>query len=256
MSSAVTGKSNCTAAPLVDFFIIGAQKSGTRALASFLKQNPDIGMSKATRPEPRYFDTLGSSSPNPDYSQYYIHFSRESLSRVTGDSTPSYLFFPWAIPAIHRYNTNAKLIAILRNPVERAYSQWNMQIEMGRESRDFISALVNEVKYCRANQYHRNYSYVRRGFYFEQITRVFDVFPRNQCLILRNEELRESHSETMDRVFRFLNVRPIKTLTQQIVHSRSYPPMPGPAERALKRLFHKDIECLEALLSWDCAAWK
>lgn len=242
--------------PSVDFFVIGAQKSGTRALASFLKQNPDIGMSKPSRQEPHYFDKLGMNAPNPDNSRYHTHFTHESLAKTTGDSTPSYIFYPHAIPAIHRYNPNAKLIALLRNPADRAYSQWNMQVETGKEVRDFVSALGNEAKYCRAGKYHRNFSYVRRGFYYKQISHIFSVFPRNQCLILRNEEMRDNHSTTMDRVFQFLNVRPIEELTREIVHSRSYSPMPKTAKRALKRIFRKDIESLEGLLGWDCSAWK
>jgi len=131
-----------------------------------------------------------------------------------------------------------------------------MQVEMGKEEREFISALENEAKYCRTGECHRNYSYVRRGLYYKQVSHIFSVFPRNQCLILRNEELRDDHSKTMDRVFQFLNVKPIEALTQEIVHSRSYPPMPKPAERAMKRLFRNDIESLEDLLGWDCSAWK
>lgn len=241
---------------LVNFFIVGAQKSGTRALVSFLKQNPDIRMSKTSRPEPRYFDTLKLEAKNPDYSRYHAYFSHDSLTKTTGDSTPSYIFFPQAVPAIHRYNPDAKIICMLRNPTDRAYSQWNMQVEMGKEPRDFISALENEAKFCRNNQLHRNYSYVRRGFYYQQISHIFNVFPRNQCLILRNEELRDNHSKTMNRVFQFLNVRQIEAPTQEFVHSGLYPPLPVSAERALKRLFRKDIECLENLLDWDCSTWK
>ena len=131
-----------------------------------------------------------------------------------------------------------------------------MQVGMGKESRGFISALENEAKYCRKNELHRNYSYVRRGFYYQQILHIFNVFPRDQCLILRNEELRNNHSKTMKSVFRFLNVRQLEMPTQEIVHSRLYPPPPVSAERALKRLFRNDIECLENLLDWDCSAWK
>jgi len=241
---------------LVDFFIVGAQKSGTRALASFLKQSPHIGLSKTSRPEPRYFDTLNTERKNPDYSRYHAHFTDDSLARITGDSTPSYLFYPQAIPAIRRYNPEAKIICILRDPTERAYSQWNMQVEMGKESRSFIAALKNEAKYCRKNELHRNYSYVRRGLYYQQILHVFSCFPRDQCLILRNEELRQSHSKTMADVYRFLNLRQIELPVQEIVHSRRYPAPPVSAERALRRYFRKDIECLEKLLGWDCSAWK
>jgi len=248
----MSGKKNT----LVDFFIVGAQKSGTRALASFLKQSPEVGLSKAGRPEPRYFDTLNVKIENPDYSRYHAHFTHDSLSRITGDSTPSYIFYPQAIPAIHRYNPDAKIICILRDPTERAYSQWNMQVGMGKESRSFIEALKNEATYCRKNELHRNYSYVRRGLYHRQILHVFDVFPRDQCLILRNEELRHNHYKTMNDVFRFLNVKQVEIPAQEIVHSRRYPPPPASADRALKRFFRKDIEDLEKLLGWDCSAWK
>jgi hypothetical protein len=246
--------------PMVDFVVAGTQKSGTRALAHFLSQHPDIGLSLKTRPEPHFFDWILKESyeviPPDAYQKYYNFFAQEALAKVTGDITPNYLYDTGSLARIRAYNPAMKVIVLLRNPIERAYSQWVMQTEMGRETRAFLPALLHEFRTFRAIGQHKNFSYVQRGFYDGQIARLQRLFPQEQCLILRTESLQEDHAKTLRLVFDFLGVSPIKIPPPEQVHARDYAPMSPYARRLLKSVFGLDIQRLEARLGWDCSAWQ
>ncbi len=126
---------------MVDFVVAGAQKCGTRALGHFLSQNLEIGLSLENRIEPHFFDWI-LKKVVPDnatkiYNYYHGMFSPRALSLVTGDITPNYLYCTEALARIRAYNPAMKVIVLLRNPIDRAYSQWVMQVEMGKEIRAF-----------------------------------------------------------------------------------------------------------------------
>ncbi len=246
--------------PRVDFVVAGVQKSGTRALGSFLAQHPDIGLSRKDRPEPHFFDSV-SSKPGQliapaTYQMYHDMFTPEALGKVTGDITPNYLYDTESLARIRAYNPAMKIIVLLRNPIDRAYSQWVMQVETGRETRAFLPALMHEFLTLHTIGHHRNFSYVQRGFYDRQIARLQSLFPADQCLILRTEALRDDHAETMRRVFGFLGVSPVSTPPPAQVHTRDYAPMSPWTRHLLRLVFNRDIQRLEARLGWDCSAWR
>ena len=251
--------SPATQRPKVDFVVAGAQKSGTRALAHFLSEHPEIGLSRKSRPEPHFFDWGLNKSGRviaPEcYQKYHEMFTHEALARVTGDITPNYLYDTQSLARIRDYNTAMKVVVLLRNPVDRAYSQWVMQVEMGRETRAFLPALMHEFRIFSAIGQHKNFSYVQRGFYDGQIARLQSLFPQEQCLILRTENLRDNHADTLSQVFGFLGVSPINLPPSKGVHERDYAPMPPYARRLLQSVFRRDIRRLETRLGWDCSAW-
>jgi hypothetical protein len=108
------------------------------------------------------------------------------------------------------YNPDLKLIVILRNPITRAYSHWNMQRSRNVEPLPFWEAIQKERDRCReALPYqHRLYSYVDRGFYSEQLRRLWTYFPKEQVLVLRTEDLRNSPLEFLEEVCGFLGIDP------------------------------------------------
>lgn len=250
---------SATQQPLVNFVVAGAQKSGTRAIANFLSQHPEIGLSQKTRPEPHFFD-WGFKGPEPDaasdrHQKYHAMFTHESLAQVTGDITPAYLYCTDALSRIRAYNPAMKIIVILRNPIDRAYSQWVMQTETGRETRAFLPALMHEFRTFHTVGQHRNFSYVQRGFYDGQIARLQNLFPPEQCLILRTEDLLNDHTKTLLRVFTLLGVSTMNFPPPDLVHSRNYPPISPYVRRILKAVFRRDIRRLEVRLDWDCSSW-
>ncbi len=240
----------------VDFVVAGAQKSATRALGRFLSQHPEIGLTRDEILEPHFFDQKELFNSHINFDVYHDYFSPESLAKTTGDITPNYLYWKTAIPNIRIYNPDMKIIVLLREPAQRAYSQWVMQIESGKEQSRFLWALLKEPFRWIVHGQHRNYSYIQRGYYSRQVKRLYAYFPKEQCLILRTKDLREDHNKTMHRVFQFLGVESCDIPKPETIHSRTYTPIHKLSKSLLKLLFRRDIVRLEKILKWDCSEWK
>ena len=121
----------------VDFVIGGTQKGGTSALDSFLRQHPEICM-PATRKELHFFDR---EAENTDYNAYHANFDPKPAHRVIGEASPIYMYWKTAPSRIWNYNPKMKWIVALRNPVERAFSAWNMETKRGKEKLSFAEAI-------------------------------------------------------------------------------------------------------------------
>jgi len=241
----------------VNFIICGAQKSGTTALDSYLRQHADICM--APRKEVHFFDHEENFLDNNlDYSGYHSVFNRESSHRLVGESTPVYMYWHDAPKRIWQYNSDIKLIVLLRNPIDRAYSSWNMLFSENRESLSFWEAIQTESERCReALPYqHRLYSYIDRGFYLEQLRRLWRFFPREQVLVLKSEELRENSTEIIQKVFDFLGIEALPKMKFKNKHSTPYVSTMSKREKDyLISIFEYEIKALERVLGWDCSDW-
>ena len=210
---ALSGEPGQGATRMVDFVVAGVQKGGTSALAHFLSQHPALAM--ASR-EGHIFDS-------PDYSEdwtpeeidvrYARRIERRPAAAACGESTPLYLFLPDVAAELHRYNPAMKVIVILRDPVERALSHYAMERGRGNEHRPLWIALLAERRRLRRcpdprapESAARRHSYRSRGLYGVQLRNLFAVFPPNQVLVLRSEDLLRRHDETLKNVFAFLGV--------------------------------------------------
>jgi hypothetical protein len=209
----------CTARKrsLPNFIIIGAQRCGTTSLYRYLTQHPNIRSS--TKKEIHYFDV--------NYQKglwwYRMHFPLKTSSRenfVTGEASPYYLFHPHVPKRITQVLPKVKLIALLRNPVDRAISNYFNQVKKARETLSFDRAIEDEEERTREElnkllkhefydsvQY-RWYSYKKRGIYIDQIKRYHKYFNHDQILILKSEEFFENIYGTLREVFKFLEVNP------------------------------------------------
>jgi hypothetical protein len=220
----------------VNFIIAGTQKGGTTALAKFLTQHPQICMAPVK--EVHFFDydrnyyapdtldnsqhslsvgSVGSdvSGRKPNYDYYHSFFPNYSDQPAVGEATPIYMYLPWVAPRLHAYNPNMKLILILRNPIDRAYSHYHMELARQWEWLPFPVAIRLEPLRLRLafnpeaeRSPIRTHSYVDRGFYSRQIQNLLKYFDRQNLLILLNEELQSHHAETLKRVYEFLQVDP------------------------------------------------
>ena len=242
--------------PKVTFLIIGAQKAGSTALDQCLRQHPDIGM--AAVKEVHYFDDEERfRNGTNDHTAYEAHFP--TGKRFLGEATPIYLWWKPACERIHRYNPAMKLIAVLRDPVERAFSHWNMEFNRGAEVRDFRSSIQAELdRRARVpNEQHRVVSYLGRGFYAEQIERFHRSFDRRQLLCIKYEDLREDPQPQIARIFDHIGALPLPDplLPSQLnkgLYSRS---LDMETRQELREIFGPDIRRLERLLGWDLSAW-
>lgn len=194
-----------------------------------------------------------------DHATYHTNFDPGRAGSVVGEATPVYMYWYAAPRRVWEYNSEMKWILLLRNPIERAYSHWNMERSRGAECLPFLEALKRERERCRAAlpEQHRVFSYADRGFYSEQIRRLWHLFPAAQTLILKSEELQGSPAETLDRVCDFLGVGEMPAATYEMKHVGNYRSAMSDVEREyLKDVFAVEIGALEKLLGWDCGDWR
>jgi hypothetical protein len=241
----------------LDFVLAGAQKSGTTALHYFLSRHPNITM--GDQQEIHFFDNDALFVSEVDYEELHKHYPPLAPSNIGGDCTPSYIYHAPAAERIWRYNPKIKLLILLRNPVDRAFAHWNMQRFRGREPLDFFDAVREEKTRIagapRAQA--RRFAYVDRGFYGQQLVRLFKFFPREQVKAVKFEEFRDKQRETLTSIFSFLGLEPLRSV-------RSKDRNVVPYERAMNweeqiflyNHFAEDITQVEQLLGWDCSDWK
>ena len=203
---------------LPDLIIIGAQKSGTSSMYKYLCQHPQIIPSY--KKEVHYFD--GGLNPNENNYEkglkwYRAHFPLKKLMGVhkrTFEASPLYIFNPLVPKRIYHILPNVKLIAILRNPTERAISHYFHEKRGGYEKLPIMEALKEEekrLKYVISDKEYRSdvfihYSYKKRGLYKEQIERYLKYFNLQHFIILSSEEFFSEPGKTLRQVFRFIGV--------------------------------------------------
>lgn len=251
----------------VNFLIVGAQKGGTTALAHFLSTHPDVCMAPAK--EVHFFDDPGMR--DSDWAgdliadRYREHFENFSGQRRIGEASPTYMFLPGVPERMIRYNPSMKLIAILREPADRAVSHYEHARRLKHESLPFVPALLLEpLRLLRARHDHgersslRRHSYVSRGQYALQVRSLWTVFPREQILFLRTEELANQHHDTLLRVYRFLDLEPPSALPgPETIHSflRRHS-VPSWSRRWVSRRCLASTVELERSLGWNLRGWK
>ena len=241
----------------VDFVIGGTQKGGTSALDSFLRQHPEICMPE-TKKELHFFDREEEFRGKPDYEKYHAHFDPKPQHRVIGEASPIYMYWETAPYRIWSYNPKMKWILVLRNPVERAFSAWNMETKRGTEKLTFQDAVEHEAQRCREALplQHRVFSYIDRGFYAHQVRRLFNIFGENNCLILLNEELRTDHQKTLRAVFDFFEVDDSFVPPGASVFEHEYSDkIDNALYSRLIDIFYFDIKELERQLKRDLSSW-
>lgn len=240
----------------VQFLVIGSQKSGTSALDKYLRENPIIEM--AAKKEVHFFDNEENFKDGANYEKYYQYFS-DNKNSIKGESTPIYMYWASSIRRIYEYNPKMKVIAILRNPIERAFSQWNMERDRGTDTVDFATAIRTEGNRCREALpfQHRCYSYIDRGFYSEQIRRIWRYFPQDQTLFIKYENFKKNPQQTLNEISNFLNVPPFNKIKEKIVNKRPYINKMAEKDRIyLESIFCHDIKQLELMLNWNCSNWR
>lgn len=211
-------------------------------------------------PRRHFFDDekrYAAGHVNYDILHEGIRLKRNTL--VTGSVTPIYTYWKPALERIRDYHPGIKLIVLFRNPVDRAFSQWNMNRDREREKMKFLDAIEEEISqrgHPEAPQPRRT-SYLDRGFYTDQIERLFRFFPREQLKIIKFENLRENTPAVVNDVFTFLGVPPLPKIQNKEQNKIPYPRRMSPEERRyICGQFAADIERVEELLGWDCSDWK
>lgn len=200
-----------------NFIILGAAKSGTTALYHYLKQHPQIYLSPVKETEFFAFEGEELNFQGPKdlprlsittLADYQAQFEGVERETAIGEASPVYLYSSKASQRIHNYLPDAKLIVILRNPIERAYSQFLMFVRDNREPlTDFMQA-VNEEETRIKQNWAWGWHYLQVGLYHQQLTRYFDLYQPEQIKIYLYEELKNDPNYIVKDIFNFLEVEP------------------------------------------------
>ena len=187
---------------LPDFLVLGTQKGGTTTLQQLLIQHP--GVCLAPGKEVHYF----SKHWDQPTAWYASHYAGAAPQQRCGDITPFYLFHPQAPKRIHSLLPNAQLIVLLRDPVERALSQYFHSVRLGFETLPLEDALDAEEERLSTGklQHLQEHSYVSRSRYLEQLDRYLELFPGRQLLMLQSETLFADPTATWRQIEAFLDL--------------------------------------------------
>ena len=207
---------------LPDFLIIGAQRGGTTSLYHYLRAHPAVH-STSTK-EVHFFDRKFQQGVSWYRAHFPTRFEKAYARRfrhqdfVTGEASPAYLFHPQVPGRVARLLPRVKLIVLLRNPVDRAFSQYCHALELGHETLPFEEAIAAEEqrigrereKIARDEYYYsdafKHLSYLSRGIYVDQLRAWMRLFPREQFLILKSEDFYADPAATLQEVLAFLQL--------------------------------------------------
>jgi hypothetical protein len=204
-----------------NFFIIGAQKAGTTSLYHYLKQHPQVYMSPVKEPfffsskidpngrvvKERFGGPVRVRKPRfANLDEYRKLFEGVEGEKAIGEASPLYHYAPGTAERIKRFVPDAKVIALLRNPADRAYSAFLYALRIGTEPlSDFGRALREEGDRIR-DHWHYSFHYRNRGNYYAQLKSYYEVFGRERVGVWLYEDLKDGPGDVVRSVFRFLEV--------------------------------------------------
>jgi hypothetical protein len=196
-----------------NFIIIGAMKAATTSLYTYLKQHPDVFMTSIK--EPKFFNNLNKNSvfklkgkglvKIKTMEQYQNLFQKAINEIAIGEASPSYIFDEDCHILIKDNLPRVKIIAILRQPVERAYSNFLHAKRADQEKETEFEKAFNEENEMLKKGIKTHY-YLEKGFYYKQLKRYYAVFPKEQIKIILFEDIIKSPEKITQEVFEFLNV--------------------------------------------------
>jgi hypothetical protein len=200
--------------------IVGAAKAGTTAFYEYVRQHPEIYVSSVKEPqffgleneELEFLSPMGIEPINnraiTQLEEYLALFKDAPKNKCLLEASTSYLYLPKAADRIHHYIPEVKLIAILRNPVQRAYSNFLYLTRDGREPLINFSKALAEEPMRQSNNWSLIYFYRDLSLYYSQLKRYFDRFDRSQLHIVLYDDFRANPIKTLQETFSFLDVNP------------------------------------------------
>ena len=234
---------------LPDFIIIGAQKGGTSSLYYYLKFHPQV--KRPIKKEIHYFNIFYDKGLR----WYKAHFPLQSDKYMTGEASPGYIFHPETAKRIRDLIPKVKLIVLLRDPLERAYSAYQMNRRLGIDPRASFNAAIEYELETKKNHkgdydYNRhNFFYLERGKYASQLSTWTKYFDKNQILVIDSNLFFNNTPEALKEVYSFLGIKEEYPKTYKPMNVGNYPPLSKENYKSLKEYFRKDISLLKE--HWD-----
>jgi hypothetical protein len=225
----------------VNLFIIGAAKSGTTSVYTRLSQHKDIFAGKLK--EPHYFAKdhfLNTSQDHKktitmDYKAYVDNYKDAGNEKYRIDASVYYMYYEDSLPRIKEYNANAKILITLRNPVDRIYSHYKMLFNKGFTKANFENFLQNPVDNIGINL-------LKLGEYCRMIEYVYQVFEKDNVLLLDFEDLTRNETVFYEKITNFLDIQPFKGNMDSVKENVSHIP-----KNQFLRYLHVDFFITKAL---------
>ncbi len=246
---------------LPDFLIIGAQKCGTTFLYHLLCQHPYV--EPAATKEVHFFDTNFNKGVEWYRSRFSPPTQKDGRKILTGESSPYYIYHPHAARRAAQVVPGTRLIALLRNPVDRAYSDYNHKAREGRDSLSFEEAIAAEEERLRgekekmladesyASPSYRKFSYLSRGVYADQLKEWRGYFDEEQLLVLKSEDFFENPQASFEHVLGFLGLPHWETGVEGERNEGEYEQMNPATRQRLEDYFEPHNERLYDFLGVD-----
>ena len=245
-----------------DFVVIGAPKCATTSLYSFLCSHPSV--EPALTKEIHYFDLPPKRGLGLLWYRHNFPITARMRGSITGEATTTYLLYPHAPALLRAAAPGARIIVMLRNPADRAYSDYHMQVRAGMEYMGFEDALAAEEARVGAERrrvasdpehqwfYVPNYAYAGKGEYAAQLEPWLRLFGRDRVLVETAEDLGRDPAGVASRVAGFLGIDAgASPAMPGRLNEGDYGPMQGSTRRALAERFAPHNEKLYSLLGRD-----
>jgi len=226
-----------------NLYIVGAPKAGTTSLHAYLKESPDIFMSPIK--EPNYFSakTIPDNTTKKmirDKNKYLELFKNGTNKKYLGESSPSYLSDSEAPKLIHEVSPNAKIIICLRDPVERIFSNYLMNYNLGKLKFSFHEAIQISLK--EENPTTLSFRRLRGGLYFDDVKRYLEKFGSDNVVIIIFEELVLDLNKNVEKILNFLGVRYSIDFEKKTHNPYSIPRLPFASKLMTSKTMHKIID--------------
>lgn len=192
----------------INAFLVGAQKAATTSLYDWISQHPEICAPMSMKDFPYFakddFYAQGSSVLTQEYEKCKDEVNINTFLQ----GSVSYMFYPYSIKRIFEYNPESKLILVLRNPKDRAISAHRYFVKMQKETEPFEKAIELEDERMQSNDFRikSDLAYLNHGLYGQQLQHIYNIFPRNQVLVLLYDDLKIRPEEITRKAYSFLGV--------------------------------------------------
>lgn len=230
---------------IIDCIICGVQKASTTSALINLSKHPEIS---AYPEEIHYYDINWTKG----IEFYKKHF--DYSKKITIEKTPDLLYLNNTFPMIQSINPFIKLIIFLRNPIDRAYSAWNMSKTNKWFDKSFEEAIQEEIDFRLGENktfYASSYHYLQRGLYYRQIKKLLKFFPMQNIIIIISEHLKENANKEYNKIYKFLGLKEPNNIEYTEERVGSYnDKIKVETYNKLKKFYLKDIKKLEELLGY------
>ncbi len=234
-----------------NFLIVGTQKGGTSSLFFYLKFHPEI--IRPIKKEIHFFNIHYGKG----LAWYKAHFPLRSKNHITGEASPDYMFHPETPQRVKDLNPEMKIIFLLRNPIDRAYSAYQMNRRMKIDPRESFEEAIDFELSNRdsiGNQYNyerHNYFYLERGLYGRQLNNWLLTFTKDQILVIKSEDFFQKTETELKRVYRFLNIDSVLPNRLTPMNVGKYPPLSENVYNTLVDFYKEDLSLVRTHFDID-----